>query len=207
MKIKVCGLTSVEEADYVNENHVDFVGMVLYFPKSKRNISIEQAKKIMERLDVSIKKTAVVVSPELEQIQTIEAAGFDFIQIHGSMPKGYMEQTTIPILKAFNVSDMEHYEEYHNNPRIAGYVFDAQEPGSGRVFDWKLVKQVPRDEKLFLLAGGLNTENVEAAIHFVKPDGVDVSSGVENDNGIGKDEIKIRQFVSKVRKAEKTDVK
>lgn len=118
-----------------------------------------------------------------------------------------MEQTTIPVLKAFNVSDMDKYEEYHNNPRIAGYVFDAQEPGSGRTFDWSLVKQVPRDEKFLLLAGGLNIENVEEAIRFVKPDGVDVSSGVENSGKTGKDEDKIKQFVRKVRRMEEADVK
>lgn len=207
MKIKVCGLTKMEEAAYINENQVDFAGMVLYFPKSRRNISIEQAKEIMKRLDTSVKKTAVVVSPSLNQIQSIEAAGFDFIQIHGSMPEGFMEQTTIPVLKAFNVSDMDQYEEYHNNPRIVGYVFDAQEPGSGRTFDWSLVKQAPRDEKLLLLAGGLNMENVEEAIQSVKPDGVDVSSGVENSSGTGKDEDKIKQFVSKVRRMEEADVK
>lgn len=207
MKIKICGLKTIEEAAYVNENQVDFVGMVLFFPRSKRNISIERAKEIMQRLDSSIKKTAVVVAPTLSQVQTIEEAGFDFIQIHGSMPDGFMEQTTIPVLKAFNVSDMDKYEEYHKNPRIVGYVFDAQEPGSGRTFDWCLVKQVPRDEKLLLLAGGLNIANVEEAVRFVQPDGVDVSSGVENDNGIGKDRYKIKQFVAKVRKVEETGVK
>lgn len=207
MKIKVCGLTTEEEASYANENQVDFVGMVLYFPKSRRNISVEQAKKIMRKLDPSIKKTAVVVEPSLEQVRTIEEAGFDFIQIHGRMPDGLAEQTTIPVWKAFNVSDMDKYEEYHRNPRIAGYVFDALEPGSGRTFDWELVKQVPRDEKLFLLAGGLNAENVEAAIRFVRPDGVDVSSGVENCGGNGKDREKIAEFVEKVRRVEGTDVR
>ena len=71
-KIKICGLTSPAEARYLNENHVDFAGMVLFFPKSKRNISIEQAKDIMAALDASIKRVAVVVSPSIEQIRQIE---------------------------------------------------------------------------------------------------------------------------------------
>ena len=79
-KIKICGLTSPAEARYLNENHVDFAGMVLFFPKSKRNISIEQAKDIMAALDASIKRVAVVVSPSIEQIRQIEAAGFDYVQ-------------------------------------------------------------------------------------------------------------------------------
>ena len=195
-KIKICGLTSPAEARYLNENHVDFAGMVLFFPKSKRNISIEQAKEIMTALDASIKRVAVVVSPSIEQIKQIEAAGFDYIQIHGKIPETEVEA---PILKAFNVSDMGSYEKYHNDSRIAGYVFDAIEPGSGKTFDWKLVDNIPRDEKLLLLAGGLNPDNVRMAIEAVHPDGVDVSSGVENDNKAGKNPEKIRDFVAAIK--------
>ena len=195
-KIKICGLTSPAEARYLNENHVDFAGMVLFFPKSKRNISIEQAKEIMAALDASIKRVAVVVSPSIEQIKQIEAAGFDYIQIHGKIPETEVEA---PILKAFNVSDMGSYEKYHNDSRIAGYVFDAIEPGSGKTFDWKLVDNIPRDEKLLLLAGGLNPDNVRMAIEAVHPDGVDVSSGVENDNKAGKNPEKIRDFVAAIK--------
>jgi phosphoribosylanthranilate isomerase len=203
-KIKICGLTSPAEARYLNENHVDFAGMVLFFPKSKRNISIEQSKEIMAALDASIKRVAVVVSPSIEQVRQIEAAGFDYVQIHGEIPETETDTEAdaaiaIPILKAFNVSDMGSYEKYHNDSRIAGYVFDAIEPGSGKTFDWKLVDNIPRDEKLLLLAGGLNPDNVRMAIEAVHPDGVDVSSGVENDDGAGKNPDKIHDFVAAVK--------
>ena len=197
-KVKICGLTSPAEAQYLNENHVDFAGMVLFFPKSKRNISIEQAMEIMAALDASIKRVAVVVSPSIEQIRQIEAAGFDYVQIHGEIPQPE-SAIAIPILKAFNVSDMGSYEKYHNDSRIAGYVFDAIEPGSGKTFDWRLVDNIPRDEKLLLLAGGLNPDNVRMAIEAVHPDGVDVSSGVENDDKAGKNPEKIRDFVAAVK--------
>lgn len=197
-KIKICGLTSPAEARFLNENHVDFAGMVLFFPKSKRNISIEQAREIMATLDASIKRVAVVVSPSIEQIRQIEAAGFDYVQIHGEIPEAEAA-IAIPILKAFNVSDMGSYEKYHNDSRIAGYVFDAIEPGSGKTFDWRLVDNIPRDEKLLLLAGGLNPDNVRMAIEAVHPDGVDVSSGVENDDGAGKNPDKIRAFAAAVK--------
>lgn len=197
-KIKICGLTSPAEARFLNENHVDFAGMVLFFPKSKRNISIEQAKEIMAALDTSIKRVAVVVSPSIEQIRQIEAAGFDYVQIHGEIPEAEAA-IAIPILKAFNVSDMGSYEKYHNDSRIAGYVFDAIEPGSGKTFDWRLVDNIPRDEKLLLLAGGLNPDNVRMAIEAVHPDVVDVSSGVENDDGAGKNPEKIHDFVAAVK--------
>lgn len=200
-KIKICGLTSPAEARYLNENHVDFAGMVLFFPKSKRNISIEQAMEIMAALDASIKRVAVVVSPSIEQVRQIEAAGFDYVQIHGEIPETETEAEAaiaIPILKAFNVSDMDSYEKYHNDSRIAGYVFDAIEPGSGKTFDWKLVDNIPHDEKL-LLAGGLNPDNVRMAIEAVHPDGVDVSSGVENDDKAGKNPEKIHDFVAAIK--------
>lgn len=201
-KVKICGLTSPAEARYLNENHIDFAGMVLFFPKSKRNISIEQAMEIMAALDASIKRVAVVVSPSIEQVRQIEAAGFDYVQIHGEIPETETEAEAaiaIPILKAFNVSDMGSYEKYHNDSRIAGYVFDAIEPGSGKTFDWKLVDNIPRDEKLLLLAGGLNPDNVRMAIEAVHPDGVDVSSGVENDNRAGKNPDKIHDFVAAIK--------
>lgn len=197
-KVKICGLTSPAESRYLNENHVDFAGMVLFFPKSKRNISIEQAKEIMVALDASIKRVAVVVSPSIEQIRQIETAGFDYVQIHGEIPQTE-SAIAIPILKAFNVSDMGSYEKYHNDSRIAGYVFDAIEPGSGKTFDWRLVDNIPRDEKLLLLAGGLNPDNVRIAIEAVHPDGVDVSSGVENDDGAGKNPQKIHDFVAAIK--------
>ncbi len=209
IKTKICGLTSPEEAAYLNKNHVDFAGMVLFFPKSKRNISIELAKEIIKSLDSSIKSVAVVVAPTNDQIFEIADAGFDYVQIHGAIPDSTNPYTTnpdstseaevswdIPILKAFNVSDMDSYESYHNDPRIVGYVFDAQDPGSGKTFDWNLIDNIPRDEKLLLLAGGLNPSNVGIAIQKVHPDGVDVSSGVENDAGNGKDPDKVDKFVS-----------
>ena len=83
MKIKICGLTTPQEAQYVNENHIDFAGMVLFFPKSRRNITLEQAKLILDSLSSTVKSVAVVVSPTLEQIKDIQRTGFDYIQIHG----------------------------------------------------------------------------------------------------------------------------
>ena len=199
MKIKICGLTKVEEASYLNENRVDFAGMVLFFPKSKRNIAIDKAKEIIKALSNEIKKVAVVVSPSKDEIKQIEQAGFDYVQIHGKLSKELLEEIQIPILKAFNIVDMDQYETYHNCKKIVGYVFDAIEPGSGKTFDWSLVKNIPRDEKLLLLAGGLNPSNVKEAIKYLQPDGVDVSSGVEYSNKLGKDKEKIDLFVANVR--------
>ena len=197
--IKVCGLTEVREAEYLNRFKIDFAGFVLFFPKSKRNISIEKAEEIMKHLDKNIKKTAVVVSPAKEQIIDICNSGFDYIQIHGKIEEEVLKMAQIPVLKAFNVDDMDEFKMYSSNEKIAGYVFDAAEPGSGRTFDWDILSQIERDGKLFILAGGLNPDNVRKAVAAVNPDMVDVSSGVENDDGFGKDILKIEKFVKQIR--------
>lgn len=198
-KIKICGLTGPKEAVYLNKHQVDYAGFVLFFPKSKRNLTIEQAKEIMRALDTTIQKVAVVVSPTLEQVLEIERANFDIIQIHGTLQDDVLEAVSIPIFKAFNITDMAHFPTYQKCEKIKGYVFDAQEPGSGKTFDWKLVETIPRDHKLLLLAGGLNPDNVSQAISALQPDGVDVSSGVEFSDKQGKDAVKIEQFVTAVR--------
>ncbi|RHP20635.1 phosphoribosylanthranilate isomerase [Eubacterium sp. AF34-35BH] len=195
MIVKICGITDVEETEYLNENNVDMAGMVLYFPKSKRNITLEKAKEIMASLNENIKKVAVVVSPSIEQVKSIENAGFDFVQIHKDLPDGLFNETLIDVLKAFNVNDVEELGKYKNIENIKGYVFDAPTYGSGETFDWSLLNNIKRDDKLFILAGGLNGDNVRDGIKAVQPDGVDVSSGVENDNGVGKSREKIREFV------------
>ena len=195
MIVKICGITDVEETEYLNENNVDMAGMVLYFSKSKRNITLEKAKEIMASLNENIKKVAVVVSPSIEQVKSIENAGFDFVQIHKDLPDGLFNETLIDVLKAFNVNDLEELGKYKNIENIKGYVFDAPTYGSGETFDWSLLNNIKRDDKLFILAGGLNGDNVRDGIKAVQPDGVDVSSGVENDNGVGKSREKIREFV------------
>lgn len=199
-QIKICGLTTPEDIRYINETRPDFAGFVLFFEKSKRNLSPQQAKILTELLSEQIKKVAVVVAPTLEQIREIEKTGFDYIQIHGALPESILSEIRLPVLKAFNVRDMKDISFYQAHPKIKGYVFDALEPGSGRTFDWKTVSELPVDHKLFFLAGGLCAENVTDAINAVHPDAVDVSSGVEYDAKPGKDPEKIRAFVANVRK-------
>lgn len=198
-QIKVCGLTSTKEAQWLLEEQVDYAGMVLFFPKSKRNIQPEQAKEIIRTLENKIKKVAVVVSPTEEQIRILEELSFDFIQIHGTIRRGVLECLNVPFLRAFNVDNMQEYEIYRNCKKCAGYVFDALTPGSGKTFDWKRIPDISERDKLFLLAGGLTPINVEEAVRCVCPDGVDVSSGVERETGKGKDPKKIRAFVKAVR--------
>ena len=191
MKIKMCGITTPADVAAVNEVRPDYIGMVMYFPKSKRNVSAETARRLLEELRKDVKKVAVVVSPDAEQIAEIGELGFDVIQIHGQTSDELIESAHLPVWKAFNVKDMDMYPHYQSLSNVAGYVFDAGEPGSGKTFD--------RDGRLFVLAGGLTPDNVRRAIEQVHPDVVDVSSGIEYDvvGGIqksGKDPEKMRRM-------------
>lgn len=200
-KIKICGLTTPQEAEWVSKAQADYAGMVLFFPKSKRNITIEQAKEIMKSLSSKIKKVAVVVSPSALQLKEIQEAGFDIVQIHGQVLPEALETLRIPFFRAFNVDNMQEWERYEAEPKCIGYVFDAVKPGSGKTFDWSSIPNLPEDGKPYLLAGGLNSANVGSAIAAMHPYGVDVSSGVERDSGMGKDPEKIEAFVRAVRGA------
>lgn len=185
----------------MSKAQADYAGMVLFFPKSKRNITIEQAKEIMKSLSSKIQKVAVVVSPSALQIKEIQEAGFDIVQIHGQVFPEALGILQIPFLRAFNVDNMQEWERYEAEPKCIGYVFDAVKPGSGETFDWSSIPNLPEDGKPYLLAGGLNPDNVGSAVAAMHPYGVDVSSGVESDSGMGKDPEKIEAFVKAVRGA------
>lgn len=187
-KIKICGLTSTEEASWIVEECVDYAGIVVFYPKSHRNMTISQAKELLHILRQGkalsgepIRVVAVTVSPTPEQVREIQSAGFDKIQVHGELPKESFDVIRIPMIRAFNGFDMEAYEKFHHCEKVEAYLFDAGKPGSGQTFDWDVLRQLPRDEKPIFLAGGLNAGNIKQAIREVAPDVVDVSSGVEKD--------------------------
>lgn len=217
MKIKICGITSEKESDYLNDNKVDFAGFVFY-EKSKRNITIDKARLIMNRLDSNIKKVAVMVSPTLEEVIDKEDAGFDVIQIHGELKESILDKTRKEVWCAINLSDEEYDDKMrwimglkpNQYRKITGIVIDSKNFGSGQTFDWqqskdKLETKVFRD-KTFILAGGLNTDNVSEAISILNPDIVDVSSGVEGSHDkVGKDKILIDSFALAVRQTLRSD--
>lgn len=212
-KIKICGMTCESDIEAVNSYLPDYIGFVLFFPKSKRNVSIEKAKELLEKTDKKIRTVAVVVSPTTEQIQQIEKVGFDYIQIHGTLTDEAYEQCQLPILRAFNITDMNKLPEYEAKDKIKGYVFDSKTPGSGKTFDWNLLQDIRQrqktvtskgvsNKKMIFLAGGIDETNVKRAISEVSPDVIDLSSAVEKigKDGIfrGKDPEKIQTIVSLV---------
>ncbi|WP_051554916.1 phosphoribosylanthranilate isomerase [Lachnospira multipara] len=205
-EIKICGLTLDADVDAVIENKVDYAGFVLFFKESKRYIDIDLATSLMKKLQKNqIKTVAVTVSPTINQVELINRAGFDYIQIHGSLTKEVIEKIHIPIILAINVKDTEVADlqkaskEYQT--KIYAYLFDGVKSGSGQSFNWDLIDDFDIGNKKLFLSGGLNEDNVESAIRKVNPDVVDVSSGVEyEDKRKGKDKKKIDRFCKCVRK-------
>ena len=210
MQVKICGLTKTEEAAYLNDVGADYAGFVFY-PKSKRNVSFAQSKEIREQLNPQIQAVAVTVSPDVELVWRIIDSGFDIVQIHGELQKEVLETASIPIWYAVNIIKEEELLQkaeafmkmpQHLQKKIEAIVVDGASYGGGKTFDWKQadVKNAAAEllmHRKFVLAGGLNESNVQEGMKLFSPDVVDVSSGVERENG--KDKTKINNFVRKVR--------
>jgi phosphoribosylanthranilate isomerase len=212
-EIKICGLTKPVEAAYLNDVDAEYAGFVFY-EKSRRKVSIEQTDRIRAKLKPSIKSVAVTVSPDMQLVRELEAAGFDILQVHRELTMEVLENSSIPIWYAFNVSDAAEVEEkqqfFEQLPKnlvdkIKAVVVDGAQFGSGRTFDWNADWLDGKEQKLsaifenrkFILAGGLNPDNVAEGIRTFHPDIVDVSSGVEGQ--FGKDKEKIEAFAHAVR--------
>lgn len=197
VRVKICGLTDKRDAELLNKYGADYAGVVLFYPKSKRNVTIDAAREIIGALRPGIKRSAVMVSPNLEQVRVCKEAGFDYIQVHGECREEILKQELLPVFLAANVEKSVVPPAEHEH--IVGYVFDGRLPGNGEAFDWKLLKGFDRRGKLLMLAGGLNASNVTEGIRCLQPDIVDVSSGVEKEDGIGKSEEKVKEFIEAVR--------
>lgn len=155
----------------------------------------------------------MTVSPTKEQVEQIMRLGFDYIQIHGTLSDEVHDVLRIPVIRAVNVAgetaeDKEsirrQLESVLADEKTAGILFDGSSPGAGKTFDWSLLKNIQKTDKLLFLAGGLTPENAAQAVKTVAPDVVDVSSGVEKDVSpcaafAGKDAEKITKFVENVR--------
>jgi phosphoribosylanthranilate isomerase len=188
-QIKICGLTREADIDYVNEARPDYIGFILNFPKSRRNLSPEQAAALKSRLSPEIRAVGVFVDrPAEEIIRAAETVGLDVIQLHGHEDDAYIaalrERTNLPVWKAFRVrsaADLSAAERSSADEILLdnGY-------GTGEAFDWSLAGGFNRP---FLLAGGLTPERIPQAIRALHPKLVDISSGVETDGDKDRDKI------------------
>lgn len=202
-RVKVCGITAVADALMVSAAGVDAVGLVFY-PKSKRNLSMAQAAEICRVLPPFVTTVGLFLDAEADFVREVLAAvPLDVLQFHGSETPDYCRQFPRPYLKAVGMKGLAasggfaaYAERY---PDAQGFLVDSHAPGAaggtGETFDWT---QVPQDyPKPIILAGGLTPENVAEAIRTSRVYAVDVSSGVEATPGV-KDVVKVAAFMRNV---------
>ncbi|HEX7388338.1 MAG TPA: phosphoribosylanthranilate isomerase [Castellaniella sp.] len=207
-RIKVCGLTRAQDVDAAVAAGVDAIGLVFY-PRSRRLVSIEQARALRQRVPAFVCVTALFVDAAANDVQAVlNEVGPDLLQFHGAESAAFCNQFGVRYLKAFRVGApgqdtaptlAARCLEY---PQAAGWLFDSYSSGyggSGQRFDLSLLTQVPRepDRPAVVLSGGLTAESVGSAVAVCRPFGVDVSSGVESGPGL-KDGARIFAFVHAV---------
>lgn len=195
-ELKICGLSRMEDVIAVNRHGADYAGFV-FFKKSKRYIDPYKAGELIEFLRSDIKSVGVFLDEPLDSvISTARISGVEMIQLHGHESEEYVEyvKRTLdrPVIKAFKADEEGALEKALHT--TADYVLIDSGAGSGKKFDWNILKDFKRE---YFLAGGLDPDSVGEAISILEPFAVDVSSGVETD-GI-KDEKKIESFIKAVK--------
>ena len=215
-KVKMCGISKVETIPAVVEAKPDYMGLV--FAPSKRQVTVDQAKTLVEELhkqytkrynngaeqsnNDEIKTVGVFVNETLDNLVSIATeANLDVVQLHGDEDEAFIqslkERTNVEVWKAVQIRSAADAEAWIDS-RADMLLFDAyhkdERGGTGEVFDWSCLDEF---ERPFMLAGGIDSTNVARAIRTVRPYGIDISSGIETD-GV-KDDEKIKAFTNIVR--------
>uniref|UniRef100_A0A7V0Z7G8 N-(5'-phosphoribosyl)anthranilate isomerase n=1 Tax=candidate division WOR-3 bacterium TaxID=2052148 RepID=A0A7V0Z7G8_UNCW3 len=198
IKIKVCGITNLEDGLIVSKLGADALGFI--FAPSPRNIEPETAKNIIEKLPPFITAVGVFKNEPLDVVnRIIRLTGIDAIQLHGAEPPEYCRLIKgVRIIKRIKIDDDSNPNDIIKEMAgysVSAYLFDPGE-GSGNIFDWKIIKGI---KGTIIVGGGLNQKNVKTMIEILKPYGVDVCSGVEMSPG-KKDPEKIQEFIKEVRR-------
>ena len=215
-KVKMCGISKVETISAVVEAKPDYMGLV--FAPSKRQVTVDQAKTLVEELhkqytkrynngteqsnNDEIKTVGVFVNETLDNLVTIaKETNLDAVQLHGDEDEAFIqslkERTNVEVWKAVQIRSAADAEAWIDSSADM-LLFDAyhkdERGGTGEVFDWSCLNEF---ERPFMLAGGIDSTNVARAIRTVRPYGIDISSGIETD-GV-KDDEKITAFTKLVR--------
>ena len=203
VKVKICGIKNLQDVQAVNKHKPDFAGFVFY-PLSKRYVSLIVARRLKAALNRHIKTVGVFVNAPVEEIAAAAELGIiDLVQLHGDEGNAYIAELKkicrLPIIKAVRVqdeSDIKRADYYDCDYLLFDTYSQSAYGGTGRQFNTQLLKGV-KIHKPYFIAGGLNAENVRHAIKGLKPFAADVSGGVETDGG--KDAAKIKAFIKQVK--------
>ena len=194
VKIKICGIKRLEDIEIVNRYKPDYIGFV--FADSKRKVSHDLAKELMNNLDSDIIPVGVFVdSPQDEILKLFDEGIIEIAQLHGSESEQYildLKKKTDGELKTINAIEMtQEVDLLEYNDSNSDYLLLDSGKGSGKTFDWSLIRKDIKKE--FFLAGGLNSKNVTQAIDEFNPYAIDLSSSLETDGF--KDENKIKEIM------------
>jgi len=196
-RVKICGITRIEDAAAVVQHGADALGLVFY-PKSPRYIDTTRAREIAESVAPLVTVVGLFVNADPDRIrQVIETVPVGLLQFHGDEENDLCKSFGLPFIKSIAMREgMDAVSRIDRYPDAAGFLLDAWQPqshgGGGEAFDWKAVPEsFPAP---LILAGGLTPGNVTTAITTVRPYAVDVSSGVESAKGI-KSADKIAAFM------------
>jgi phosphoribosylanthranilate isomerase len=204
VKIKICGITNIEDALHAAGCGADALGFVFY-DRSPRCLTPEAARGIIAELPPFVTAVGLFVNETPERIRQIaDFCGLDVLQLHGDEGPADCDFAPRRVVKALRVKKAASLDG-HAAYAVSALLLDAWVAGTyggtGERFNWELAAAVARQRPV-ILAGGLRAENVAAAVHTVRPYGVDVSSGVEAAPGI-KDPAKVEAFI---RNAKRVDV-
>ncbi|MFI2810452.1 phosphoribosylanthranilate isomerase [Microbulbifer sp. JSM ZJ756] len=203
MQVKVCGITRADDAEMVARAGADALGLVFY-ERSPRHVTAPQAVSIAAVVPPFLTLVGLFVNASADEVnQVLARVPLNLLQFHGDETADYCEQFGRPYIKALRMKDdLDVVAAMAEHPGARGFLLDAYRPGvpggTGESFDWQ---RVPQDSgQQIVLAGGLTPDNVATAIRTARPQGVDVSGGVESAPGI-KDADRVYTFITAARQA------
>ena len=196
---KICGITNLMDAKVAVENGASAIGLIFY-EKSPRAISIENAKSISKQLSYSVIRVGVFVNQNKDFIdKTISEVQLNMIQLHGDESSNFCNQFEVPVFKAVrikNEASLSVMDQYNVGGILLDTFSNKLYGGTGKTFDWSLINE--QIDTPIILSGGLNPDNILDAIDSVKPAAIDVNSGVELSPG-KKDHQKINLLFEKLK--------
>ena len=195
MKIKICGITRIEDALLCAELGVDAIGFIFY-PKSKRYINPEIAKQVARNIQPFTSVVGVFVNENIAEVNRVsKLVGLNYVQLHGTESLEYIDKINSPVIKSFGVDSSFEFsstENYSNCKILLDVKDDIEYGGTGRSFDWNLIPIELR--RKVIIAGGVSVNNIKLIYNSINPAAVDLSSSVEKSAG-KKDKTKIQEVM------------
>jgi len=197
LKIKICGITTLNDAVLCQELGADALGFVFY-QKSKRYINPDKCQSITSQLSPFIIKVGVFVNENCDVVnQIVKIAGLNMVQLHGEETPEYVKTISVPVIKGFRVNnefDFNVLNKYDNCYFLLDTLSTNEYGGTGKSFNWKIIPNNMKNK--IILSGGINIDNIQDVINNINPVAVDLSSSVESEPGI-KDANKLKQLFDK----------